>query len=549
LKIKFLHFIFCWTLLNLLQGTFTELTSDEGYYWYYSTSAEWGYYDHPPLLAWMIRAGYALFPNELGVRLLNILVNSATLYLFFKLLGKNKNENIIYLLVLATPLLNYMAFIIFPDGPLLFFSVLFLWTYKKFLQKQDLTAALLMGISIAGMLYSKYYGILIVAFTVISNLGLLRSKYFYLAGFISALLFIPHIWWQYAHGFQTIKYHLTGRVSGFSMKRVLEFLSQQLVAIGPFLILVPFVYSTNGIFERTLKFIVGGTYLFFLITSLKTFVHFHWTSIAIFPLVWLAIRYYSQPGKKRLLLWMTIPFIFIVLLFRIQLIWPVFGVDHVGIDYYHGRKAWAKEISMLSGGRPVVFVNDFRESSLYSFYSGNTGVALFTGEKRKSQYDIWNYEDSLRNKEVLFLNKTGFEGGQVFRSGIGKEYFSRVIKDYCSYYNVPVRITGQQRSGPDSVLLSVEIVNPGSTDLNFQADGAGRYPVLYYGFLYNGNRAVVQQDTLKIMSASDRLSPGNSVSYQFRIPMPEEKPRRILVGFRYSILPDSYNCFAKWEIR
>jgi len=166
LKIRPLHFIIFWTILNLLQAAFTELTSDEGYYWFYSTSLEWGYYDHPPFLAWMVKAGYSIFQNELGVRLLNVLMSSATLFLFFKLLANEiKEERSVYFLLLAAPLLNYIAFIIFPDGPLLFFSLVFLTAYKRFLQKEDFISSLLIGISIAGMLYSKYQGILIVIFT------------------------------------------------------------------------------------------------------------------------------------------------------------------------------------------------------------------------------------------------------------------------------------------------------------------------------------------------------------------------------------------------
>src|SRR5690242_17839290 len=68
MKIRPFHFFIFWLALNLVQAAFTELTSDEGYYWFYSRSLEWGYYDHPPFIALMVRIGYALFPNELGVR-------------------------------------------------------------------------------------------------------------------------------------------------------------------------------------------------------------------------------------------------------------------------------------------------------------------------------------------------------------------------------------------------------------------------------------------------------------------------------------------------
>src|SRR4030095_1469125 len=156
MKIKPFHFLIFWGLLNIIQGSFTELTSDEGYYWFYSTSPEWGYYDHPPLLAWIIRIGYKLFQNELGVRLFNILLNTAAVFLLLKLLSAYlKDITVVYLIILSLPVLNYLSFIVFPDGPLLFFSILFLLCYKRLLEKNDFWSAIFLGLSLAGMLYSK----------------------------------------------------------------------------------------------------------------------------------------------------------------------------------------------------------------------------------------------------------------------------------------------------------------------------------------------------------------------------------------------------------
>jgi hypothetical protein len=59
-----------WLAINLLQSAFTELAHDEAYYWMYSRNLAWGYFDHPPFIAILIKLGYALIPEEIGVRLL-----------------------------------------------------------------------------------------------------------------------------------------------------------------------------------------------------------------------------------------------------------------------------------------------------------------------------------------------------------------------------------------------------------------------------------------------------------------------------------------------
>lgn len=82
-------FICFWFVLNMLQVSFMELTSDEGYYWFYAQHLQWGYYDHPPMIALMIQLGTYLFPGELGVRFFNVILSTVGIYLFFTLLTDN----------------------------------------------------------------------------------------------------------------------------------------------------------------------------------------------------------------------------------------------------------------------------------------------------------------------------------------------------------------------------------------------------------------------------------------------------------------------------
>ena len=88
-------FFATWFILNLIQAYFTELLDDEAYYWVYSRFPAWGYFDHPPMIAVLIRAGYALFQNELGLRLFVVVLNTATIYLISLLLS-NRNDKLFW---------------------------------------------------------------------------------------------------------------------------------------------------------------------------------------------------------------------------------------------------------------------------------------------------------------------------------------------------------------------------------------------------------------------------------------------------------------------
>ncbi|HEX3485962.1 MAG TPA: glycosyltransferase family 39 protein, partial [Micropepsaceae bacterium] len=56
----------------------TPLSYDEAYYWLWSKHLAAGYYDHPPLIAYVIRAGTMLFgATSLGVRFVPWLLSVA----------------------------------------------------------------------------------------------------------------------------------------------------------------------------------------------------------------------------------------------------------------------------------------------------------------------------------------------------------------------------------------------------------------------------------------------------------------------------------------
>ena len=62
------------TALRLLAAAWTPLTFDEAYYWLWSKHLAGGYYDHPPMVALVIRAGTMIAGDtEFGVRLVSVL--------------------------------------------------------------------------------------------------------------------------------------------------------------------------------------------------------------------------------------------------------------------------------------------------------------------------------------------------------------------------------------------------------------------------------------------------------------------------------------------
>lgn len=541
-------FVFFWLVINLLQAAFTELTSDEGYYWFYSLHLQWGYYDHPPMLALLIKAGYALFPNEFGVRLFNVILNAWAVFIFLHLLPPAIRERKYpYFFLAAMPLFHYLSFIVFPDGPLLFFTMTFIWCYKKFITKNSPGITVLLGVITSLMLYSKYHAVLVLAFTVLSNFSLLKNKNFYLAMSLAAILFVPHLVWQYNHDFITFQYHLHQREAASSSNRVFEYISQQVLAIGPGLIFIPFVYKTSDQFEKTLLYLALGTIAFFLVVSINTFVHFHWTSIAIFPLFYLSIKYYYNK-KRRLIIWLLWSFCILSFLFRLQLVYQLFPINHVGVDYYHGRHLWANDVHTLAGNAPVIFENNFRESALYSFYSGQTGVALFSADNRKTQYDLWHYEDSLQQKNIFLFKKDSFPGCNILITGLGKASYYTQVGQFVSYYNIPVRVKIPRfvQSGAGQP-IEVSIDNPRDQVLTFSKN-PGRAVILFCRI--TGENKSVDIDLISF-SVDDTIAAGGTKTWDLKFDASQLKKGKynVLIGIRNPPMQDSFNTGTDFTIR
>ncbi|TAF47906.1 MAG: hypothetical protein EAZ64_00010 [Sphingobacteriales bacterium] len=72
-------------IVNLVQSVFTDLLNDEPYYYVYSQYLNWGYFDHPPLIAFLIEFG-KFIPGELGVRFFCAIWGSFTFFFIYKLI-------------------------------------------------------------------------------------------------------------------------------------------------------------------------------------------------------------------------------------------------------------------------------------------------------------------------------------------------------------------------------------------------------------------------------------------------------------------------------
>jgi len=251
--------LIAWFIINLLQGAFTGLLDDEALYWFHGQRLDWGSYEQGPMAGYLIRLGYSIFPMEMGVRLASLAMSITSVYLISRI-ADVKNYLLYGALIFSVFIIHAGGFIATPDVPAVFFVVLFFLTYKNYLLKPSILNSVLWGATMAGIVFSKYNGVLIIVFAIIPNLGLLKKRTFYLAVFSGILLFSPHIIWLFLNDFQTVNFILFER-SAKNLDVLLAFKDYILGVIlifGPLMsfVLIGFTISRKpkDNFERSLKF-------------------------------------------------------------------------------------------------------------------------------------------------------------------------------------------------------------------------------------------------------------------------------------------------------
>ena len=407
-KYHLVLFLTAWTLLNLFQAANTVLLNDEAYYWAYSNFLAWGYFDHPPMIAALIKAGFFLLHNELGVRFFILILNALTIVIIYSLLPR-RNDILFYAIVCSIAVLQIGGFIAVPDIPLIFFVALFFLAYKNFLSSYSWRNTIFLGIVMALMLYSKYHGVLVILFTIISNPSLLKNSKAYVAVVIGALLFVPHLYWEYQHGFPSIQYQLFERnESTYRLKKVIEYVEGQVLFAGPLmgwlLLWGAFVYRSENLFERALKFSMIGIYVFFLFSNLKGKVEANWTVPILIPLIVLSHQcFYDKKVWQRILIF-TVPIsLALVFFLRFYLISDNKFIKTLNTNEFEQNKKWSQQIKSFSGGLPVVFIDSYQKASKYWFYSGIESFSLNTPKYRRNNYNFWPIEKSMQGKTVYVM--------------------------------------------------------------------------------------------------------------------------------------------------
>ncbi len=242
-------------LLNIIFDNRFQLHYDEAYYWVWAHNLSWSYFDHPPMIAYMIRLTSFLGYSEVYVRLSAIITTTITIIIIYRLAHKMFGQevaNIAVLLALACPLIEGVFFVVTIDSPLLMFWALTLYAFYRGVFDNRVKFIYLAGFFAGCGLLSKYTAILIFPGLFLFLLTSKEYRYFltkphlYLAFLIALMVFSPVLWWNYQHEWASFTYqfkHGIGEELKFSGQSFGDYWGGNTLVAGPLLFLAMLYYS------------------------------------------------------------------------------------------------------------------------------------------------------------------------------------------------------------------------------------------------------------------------------------------------------------------
>lgn len=333
-KKKTLLLIVIATLVRSIIAATIELGNDEVYYRMYAQYLQWNYFDHPPMVGWLIRFTTVnlLLDHEFFIRLGAIISAAITTWLLFLSGKKLNNEYTGFLAAVIYTATIYGSIIagtfILPDSPQMVCWVAGLYLMIRIteneninnLKKRDLLLfGIIAGIGMLCKIHTSFLWLGFLLYVPFYNSKWLKQPILYIAGIITILFFYPVIQWNIDNHFVTYLYHskrVDFATGGLNLDSFLTFFIGQLLYFNP--VIFPFlVVGTVTAFKNKLPVSVSHKRLLLFsalpLVFIATIVSFfkevlpHWTGPAYSGIILLTASYFSVQNSASVLQKRTMP--------------------------------------------------------------------------------------------------------------------------------------------------------------------------------------------------------------------------------------------------
>jgi len=280
------------TALRMIYASLIDLRTDEAYYWTWSKENVLSFLDHPPMIAWFIRFGTAIFGDtNFGVRFAGILAMLVTQLLLADMVRRVTHDvRAVVLAVLMPEAALYYGLLmakVSPDVALIPFAVAMVWALIRLNESGDARWWLAAGVFAGLALLSKFTAVMLLpavaAFMLVPDWRRrwLLSPYPWLAALIAVVLFLPVLIWNAGHDWASFRFQFVRATATheWSLRTVGDFIGLQFGLVG--FILLPVVLS--GLALTAWRGYRRGDAVAILLSTavIAPFAYFFWKSLTL----------------------------------------------------------------------------------------------------------------------------------------------------------------------------------------------------------------------------------------------------------------------------
>lgn len=425
-KLKHPYFLFFITIVaNGIFNAHFQLHYDEAYYWVWGQNLSLSYFDHPPMIAYMMRLASFLGYSEFFVRLPALVSGAVMLIIMYKLAKEmfdGKVATIAAYLGISWPLLQGVFLVTTPDSPLIMFWMLTLYSFYLGVFKDNKKQIYLSGFWLGCTLLSKYTGVLIIPglflFLLFSNKyrNTLYRKDLYCAVILAFCVASPIFIWNYHHDWVSFKFQIAHGYDygkNFRGSSFGDFLVSQFGVAGPFMSLAMLYY-----FSKNVRIILANDLLAFLFWPfLCIFVFFahgsfyaysgaNWTMPG-FISAFILLAYWLAKNNNK---WVYKSSLVLILIATIMIKLPAIFLPRAiysrvsAISVFYGNHELANKVrSKLVPGTLLLACDYGNASRLWYYLGNNRRVYVLSKFKFANNYAYWNKQLNLTNATAVFV--------------------------------------------------------------------------------------------------------------------------------------------------
>jgi undecaprenyl-diphosphatase len=434
------------SVFRILVSINLGLGDDEAHYWQYSQNISLSYYDHPSMIAYLIRLSTYVFGNTvLGVRMVAISCFFFTCFFLFLLIEKMYNTKTAFytiLLIQIIPVFFIGSIISIPDVALSALWMAYLYVFYMIIIEKEPLYWYLLGCLLGLALLSKYTAVFIPISTIIflilssQNRYILFEKNLYFSFLIALLIFTPIIIWNWEYDFVSFGYQISRSIINknetITFKPIIflaNIIAQSLYVSPPIFIII--IYFTIKTLIEAFKYKnIDNNILFLFSFSIPVIIAFnfvglfkeilpHWPIIGFIPLIVLTVHEYMSIKHTKFViitkyftLLFTLGLTLIVLLQSLYKIIPMPKNMPEKYDVTNELYGWdivgKKLDNIIKNKDYFILTNIHYIASQIAFYTPSH-PKVYCLNINLDQYDFWqNNISDLNHKSAIFVSDNRF---------------------------------------------------------------------------------------------------------------------------------------------